>query len=454
VLNLALPLVISTAFWSLMWFIDRMFLMWYSSDAMSAALPAGMTHWALVCLPVGIASYVNSFVAQYQGAGRQSQIGLIVAQGVRLGWICGPIFLLAVPLAPYFFAGSGDVVRQEIIYFQVLAFGGGALVVTSARSAFYTGRGLTRVVMLVDIAGTLVNVVLDYLLIFGHFGLPEMGIAGAAWATVASHWFTAGVFWLLMRRRQEQEEFGLAAGNRFDAALFGRLIKFGLPSGLPLMIEAIAFSLLTRYVASLGVIEGAATALAFNVNALAFVPMIGLGIAVSTLVGQKLGEGQADLAARATWTAQSLALIYTLSFAALYTCVPGLFMLAHGAFANPAEFEPVRAITVILLRFVAAYCLLDALQIVFVGALKGAGDTRFIFVATTIISLGSVTIGRLGQVYFGWGLFGWWWVITAWISSLALVFLARFLQGHWRTMSVIEPEIVEPEPAQIEEVAA
>jgi len=439
VLYLALPLVISTAFWSVMWFIDRMFLFWYSSDSVAAALPSGMAHWALVCLPIGIASYVNSFVAQYHGAGRPQQIGLIVAQGVRLGWIMTPLFLLAIPLAPYFFTeGTPSVVRQEIIFFQILALGGGAVVLNSARSAFYTGRGLTWIVMLVDVAGTLVNTVLDYLLIFGHFGCPRMGIAGAATATVCASWFTAFIFWLLMRRKADRAEFGLDEGNRFDAALFWRLLKFGGPSGLPLLVEAVAFSLLTRYVAALGETEGTATALAFNVNALAFVPVIGLGIAVSTLVGQKLGEGRPDLAVRATWTAQQLAFIYTLAFAALYVFVPDLFLLAHAAGAKAEEFRAVRETTVILLRFVAVYCLLDALQVIFVGALKGAGDTRFIFVTASIISLGSIVIGRWGQIQFGWGLYGWWWVITAWICALALTYLCRFLQGRWKSMRVIE----------------
>ena len=442
VLSLALPLVISTAFWSLMLFVDRMFLLWYSQESMSAALPAGMTHWALICLPIGIASFVNSFVAQYHGARRPQQIGLIVAQGVWLGWVCTPLFLLAIPLAPWLFGDSvGDaVVREQVVYFQILALGGPATVIVSARSAFYTGRGLTRIVMLVEIGGTLVNIVLDYLLIFGKFGLPELGIAGAAWATVASHWFNAGVFWLLMRNRSERAEFGLDV-NRFDAGLFWKLLKYGGPSGLPLLVEAFAFAMLTRYVAGLGVTAGAATSLAFNVNALAFVPVIGLGIAVSTLVGQRLGEGRPDLAARATWTAQVLGLIYTLAFGALYVFVPDAFMMAHAAFADPEEFREVRETTVILLRFVALYCLLDALQMVFVGALKGAGDTRFIFAATSIISVGSVIIGRWGQVNLGWGLYAWWWVITGWIFSLAAVYFCRFMLGPWREMSVIEPEL-------------
>src|SRR5438093_1190587 len=81
VLAIALPLVVQTAFWSIMWFIDRMYLMWYSRDAMAASLPAGMFFWTMICFPQGIASFVNTFVAQYYGAGRHERIGPAVKQG-------------------------------------------------------------------------------------------------------------------------------------------------------------------------------------------------------------------------------------------------------------------------------------------------------------------------------------------------------------------------------------
>ncbi|MBC7857089.1 MAG: MATE family efflux transporter, partial [Pirellulaceae bacterium] len=166
----------------------------------------------------------------------------------------------------------------------------------------------------------------------------------------------------------------------------------------------------------------------------------GVSIAVSTLVGQKLGENRPELAARATWTSLVISLFYTSLFGLAYLLVPEFFLLAHGAFAQEAEFGRIRDLTIILLRFVTAYCIFDAMQLIFVGALKGAGDTFFILIATTTISLVFVTIGRLGQVYGQWGLFGWWWVLTAWLCTLAVVYLGRFLQGHWKAMRVIEHE--------------
>jgi MATE family multidrug resistance protein len=422
VLQIALPMMISTGFWSLQWFVDRMFLLWYSGDAMSAAFPAGMLHWTMICLLVGIASYVNTFVAQYYGARHRERIGLAVALGVRLSLLLTPLFLLSIPLAPLLLAQSGataEIGELSVQYFQILAFGAGGTVLSNALSSFYTGRGLTRVVMIVQGFATALNLVLDYLLIFGKLGFLEMGIAGAAWATVAAQWFSAAVFWLLMQRPAEREEFGLDDGNRFDGGLFWRLLWFGAPGALPLLIEAAAFSLLTVFVSRLGKVEAASTSLAFNVNAIAFIPVYGVSIAVGTLVGQKLGENRDDLAAKATWTSLALALVYTGFFAVLYVAVPEMFLAAHAAFSDPQEFAAVRATTVVLLRFVAAYCLFDAVQTVFVGALKGAGDTRFVLLATAVISITGVTAGRLVELGLDGGLYGWWWVLSGWLLPSA-----------------------------------
>ncbi len=444
VLTVAMPLIVSTAFWSLQWFIDRVFLMHHSTHEISAALPAGMLQWTLICLPMGIASYVTTFVAQYYGAQRPQKIGLAVAQGVRFGWVMTPVLLLAIPLAPQLLrwsAATPETFELQVVYFQYLTLGAGAVVLSNAMSSFYTGRGQTSTVMLVNIGGTLINIVGDYVLIFGHFGFPELGIKGAAIATVAANWFNVVVFWLLMQRPADRETYALHTGNRLDSDLMWRLLRFGGPSALPMLIEAGAFTILVMFVSRIGVIEGAATSMAFNVNAVAFIPVYGLGIAVTTLVGQHLGAERDDLAARATMTGLGIAAFYTLLFGMLYVGASDLFLLPFRTAENVDEFNQVRGVAVILLRFVAAYCMFDAVQVIFVGALRGAGDTRFVLLVTTIVSGTSITIGMLGQNYFGWGLYGWWWIMTGWIASLAVIYWFRFAQGKWRSMRVIEPDI-------------
>ena len=443
VLALALPLMISTFSTTLMTFTDRMFLLWYSKEAVAAALPAGVCLFSLVCLPLGIASYVNTFVAQYQGAGRPRRIGPIVWQGLWVGILTTPLWLAAIPLAPLLFQGHDPkVAALETSYFRILSLGAGAMVLAAAQSAFFTGRGATRVVMVVDMGAALLNAGLDYLWIFGILGFPEGGIEGAAWATIAAEWVRVAVYAAIMLRPVYRRTYQLAAGWRLDRRLMLRLCRFGGPGGLHWFMECTSFAVFIVLVGRLGVLELAATNLAFNINSVAWVPMLGLGIAVSTLVGQQLGRNQPDLAARGTWTALVIALIYMGGMSLLYVLAPDLFLFGHAAGTSPEEFGPLREIVVVLLRFVAAYCLFDALNMVFVSAIRGAGDMRFVLCTTLATSPMPLLGAWWGITFQGWGLLWCWIVITVWVCSLGLIYLARFLQGRWRHMRVIEPELL------------
>ena len=123
-----------------------------------------------------------------------------------------------------------------------------------------------------------------------------------------------------------------------------------------------------------------------------------------------------------------------------YVTVPDWFLMGHAAGTSAEVFGPLRATTVVLLRFVAAYCLLDALNVVFVSAIRGAGDMRFILWTTLVTSPPPLLATWWGVARQGWGLLWCWAVITAWVCSLGLIYLARFLQGRWQQMRVIEPE--------------
>ncbi len=279
VLLMALPLIVSTASWSVMHFVDRMFLLWHSTTAMAAAMPAGMLLFALACLPLGVASYVNTFVAQYEGAGRSERVGRCVWQGVWIGLGVAPLFLLSVPVAHWLFAAvghSGELLAAESAYYRVLAFGAGAMVISTALAAFFTGRGEMRVVMVVDSSASLLNGLLDYAWIFGHWGFPAWGIEGAAWATVVAQWGKVAVYALLVHRSVYRDKYQIVSGRVLDPNLLKRILRYGGPNGLQMVVEVAAFAILLLLVGRLGEEAMAATTLALNVNSLAFVPMLGI----------------------------------------------------------------------------------------------------------------------------------------------------------------------------------
>jgi MATE family multidrug resistance protein len=245
-----------------------------------------------------------------------------------------------------------------------------------------------------------------------------------------------------------RRRYGMAAGRRFDAALFRRLLRFGGPNGLQFLVEVAAFTLFILLVGRLGPLDMAATTLAFNVNAVAFVPMLGLGIGLSPWVGQQGGGGPPAVAARAAWTTMWMAWAYMGTMAALYVLVPDLFLWGHASGTPPERFYELRGITVVLLRFVAAYCLLDAMNVVFCSVLKGAGDTRFILWTNLLTAFPLVAVVWIGISRFGGGLIWCWIMVTLWICGLGCIYLLRYLQGRWRTMRVIEPEVVDEDEVE------
>jgi MATE family multidrug resistance protein len=407
-------------------------------------MPAAMLQFTLISFPLGVATYVNTFVAQYQGAGRPRQIGPVVWQGIWIGLLAIPLLSLTTPLARLYFQNAGHdpkVVVQETTYYGVLIYGSGAIVLAGALSAFFTGRGATRVVMAVDSTAAALNAVLAGLWIFGRGGFPRWEIAGAGAATVCAEWFRVVCYAALMLRPRYRL-YRLASGWRWNGALLRRLWRFGSPGGLQMLVECASFTLFITLVGSLGTENQAGTMLAFNVNSVAWVPMMGMGLAVSAMVGQQLGANRPELAARATWTAFVMAMVYMCTMSLFYVTVPGWFLMGHAAGMAPEQFAPLRDLVVVLLRFVAVYCLFDATNVVFMSAIRGAGDTRFVFWTALGTSLLPLGLAWLGIHYLGQGLLWCWTLITFWVCSAALIYLARFQQGKWRSMRVIEPEVV------------
>lgn len=438
----ALPLMVSTLSWTVMNFIDRVLLLWYSPDAVAAALPSGIFAFTVICFPLGVASYVSTFVAQYYGAGRTHRIGPVTWQGIWIGFAAVPAALAVVPFAPRLFAfgdNPATVVAMEIEYFTSLSFSGGAIVLSGALSAFFTGRGRVRTVMVVDTASAALNIVLDYVWIFGYAGFPEWGIAGAGWATTVALWAKTIAYFLLFWRPAERAAYDTWKGRGVDFPLLRRLFRFGAVSGLQMMLEVAAFALFTLLVGRLGTEALAATSLAFNVNNFAFMPVWGVGMAASTMVGRRLGENRPDLAARSTWSAMFWGLAYMGSVCLVYVAAPEIVLLPHRMKGDAVEFDRLRDTTFLLLRFVASFGLLDAVNVVLSGALKGAGDVRFVLVSSIAIAALGVG-GTWLALEQGGGLIGCWLVLTAWVAALAIAFVVRFLQGRWRTMRVIEPE--------------
>ena len=292
--------------------------------------------------------------------------------------------------------------------------------------------------MWVSIAAAAVNVVLDYTLIFGHWYMPRLGVAGAAWATVLAHTISAIIFLVLFFKAENRRKYATLSGYKPERDLFGRLLRYGFPSGVHFMLDVLSFTLFVTFVGRIDDVSLAATAIAFQINGLAFMPMLGFSTAVNTMVGQALGDDNPALAERSTYSAASMTLGYMAVLAIGYWFWPEVFMYPFAAQADAAEFARLRPVVVMLLRFVAFYCLFDTGNVIFTAALRGAGDTRFVMIFSVSLSWVMFIIPTYLCVRMGLGLKVVWSIMTAYICIVAMVFLLRFLGGKWKSMRVIE----------------
>ncbi len=442
-LEVAVPLIISSGSVSLMHVVDRIYLTWWSLDALAAALPAGLSFWAAISLPMGIAVYTNTFVAQYAGAGRKGKLVASVWQGAYLAVFAGLLLIGLIPFTAAIFAWMGHepaVQAFEVQYFSVMLYGAAPMMLAAVLSSFFSGRGRTRVVMAVNLLVALINVALDYVLIFGVDGLISPGgVRGAATATVIAQAMAAAIFaWLVVKACRE-DGYPLWEHWRFNRELAGRMLWYGLPNGVQFLVDISAFVVFIGFVGHVGKQELTATNLAFNINSLAFIPMMGLSTAVMTLVGQRIGEREPELAVRTTWLAFLLSSVYMMAWATLFLAVPDVVLAPYAAFAEIESFAEMRPTVVMLLRFIVLYSFFDAMLIVFGASVRGAGDTKFSmlfsFAAGWLLMVLPVWLAsRAGVLSLEFA----WWTVTLYIVVLGLGFLARFLRGHWKTMSVIE----------------
>jgi MATE family multidrug resistance protein len=454
-LRVAVPLILSSSFLTLQVTIDRILLSRWDKVAVAAAIPAALLYLTPFFLLQNIANYATTFVAQYTGAGRKQRVGPAIWQSLYFSLAAGIAFLGLVPLADQLVALMGhtaDVQIQEAAYFRCLCFAALPALIVASVNSFFSGRGETWVVLLNDAVGLLVNAGLAYVLIGGYsfagdWGIPALGIVGAGWATVAGSTTSAAVALVLFFRREYRFEYGL--GNwKFEGALFRRLMRFGFPNGLQWMLDLLAFTVFVALVGQLGVVDLAATNIAFSINTVGLLPMLGMGQAVGVLVGQHLGQNRPDLAARSTWTGFWLASVYICVVAVLYLLVPdALFSLFRGE--HETNVEAVARLVPVLLCFAAVYSVFDGLNIVFSFALRGAGDTRFVTIVALSLAWPCMVFPTWAALHYEWEapLYWAWGFASFYIIAEGVTFLGRFLAGNWKSMRVIEQAPPEVEPA-------
>jgi MATE family multidrug resistance protein len=370
VLRVALPLMVSSGTVSLVLFADRTMLLWHDGPSMSASMAAGNLFWVLICLPVGIVSMTGAIISQYIGAGEQDRIGGFLWQSVWLSLMTAPLFAFYAATSSWLFEFSGqpaNLITLESTYLRLLMLGAVGTVLETALSGLFSGTERTAVIMWVSVASAILNVLLDVILIFGVGPIPAWGIAGAAVASSISFWFKAICYGVLLLRPAMDRVYRLRSSLSFQPRLIGTLLFYGFPTGLMYLTESGGFTVIVLRIGAIGDVPLRATTMAINFNMIAFIPLIGVSIAASVLVGRHLLQSGPARAALSVYAALGVGLIYSVAWMIGYLVFPGTMMSLYQLQAQGAESLEAIAIAQGLLRFVAIYVVFDAIQLILSG---------------------------------------------------------------------------------------
>ena len=435
ILGLASPIIASMASFTVMGFVDTWMVSLVGTAEVAAAMPGAIIAFTITALPLGMTRCVSTFAAQAIGRGDPRGGAAFAWQGIHFGLIVGMACLLLLPFAAIFFSLFGhepEVVLLEVDYFRVRVWGIGLSVIIGALSGFFYGIHRPRIPLIGVLTANVTNVVLNYVFIFGHWGAPRLGLAGAGLAMVLSFVVQIGVLLSFFLSASYCTEFSTRTAWRPDWTRMRQLLHIGWPAGAQSAIDVLGWGLLIiMLVGRFGKEHLAASNIAIQYMMISFMPAMGLSQALSALVGRYIGEGKLETAVQRVFEALFLCLVYV--------GLMGVFFFIF-RFSLIAVFstEPlVIQLGANILLCAVAFQLFDGLGITFFGALRGAGDTHWPAGFTVLVLIAVFTPLSLGSVaYTNLESLGPWLAGTVNVILLGLGFWWRFAQGTWREIDI------------------
>lgn len=387
ILGLVWPLALGMVNNAVLQFTDRAFLAHESMASLEAVLPASMLALITLGFFQSVVAYAGTFVAQYFGAGRPAMCRRCYHAGMCIAALSGVVMIAMLPLGDWVFesfARGADVIARQKAYYGICTAGGFFLFAQMAVQSYFTGLGKTRIVLWANILGNALNVALDPLFIFGWsaVGMPALGISGAAYATVLA----TAVQWAILAVAAFRKEPPSGPFEDSLPVLMWRIVRFGVPAGIYSVLNIVSFTIFVFFTGRVGHVEAAVSNACFSVNYLLLAPMEGFALGAATLVGQAQGRGDSAAALRDGTRTMKLgvAVVAVLSLMTIVFHEPILSIFASkvGA-ADAAQFQSLGFRLFVLM---VAWQLFDAADVVILGALRGAGDSKFVMWWMLIVS--------------------------------------------------------------------
>ncbi len=410
----------------------------YRAEALAAMSVGNTLSWAALVFGMGVLTAADPLLSQATGASDDDGYARVLLRSLWLAVLLAlPAMALLLPADTLllWLGQRPELVPDAAAYARINTLGFLPFLWFHALRQGLSARGSLRPQVVTILLGNLLNAGADWVLIFGHLGLPELGVHGAAWATVCCRWLMAlcllGLGWRTLGPALRTALQPLHRARALAWRGLGRLLRLGLPVGAQFALEMGVFAATALLVATFGDAEAGGHQVAIQLASMSFMVPLGLGSAAAVRVGWAIGRNDAAAARRSAGMALAIGALVMAGFAALFLLLPR--PLAHLFTDQPG----VLAQAALLLPIAGVFQLGDGVQVVAIGCLRGAGDTRSPVLCNVV---GFWVLGLpLGCVFgfsLGHGPQGLWWglVVGLWAVALALLVVvrARFSGEHVR----------------------
>lgn len=427
-LQLAMPVVVGMVASFSMNFVDTLMAGRLPDKEIAlAGIATGGAIWSAVLMFVlGVLMALQPVVAQLDGSGNRSEGGAVARQGMWIALAVSLPFVLVLlsgGLMLQWMAVGNDIVPTAVKYMSALSWGAPAICLLLMLRFFSEGSGHTRPTMYMGLLGIVLNVPLNYVLMFGKLGFPELGAQGCGYATSLVIWAQLAMMFFYVRWHGHFREFELFKHWDWPQWLqISRLLKIGLPIGTGIFVEGSLFIGAALLIARLGALPASAHLIAINFSALMFMVPLGLASAVTTRVGNALGRGEPEAARYAGMIGVVMVLFTQTISASIMLLIPELIVRIY---TNDAA---ITAIAVSLLFYSAIFQYADGIQICAAAALRGLKDTLVpMYINIISFFLVGLSVGYYLTFNREMGPAGMWIGMIVGLTFGAILLMGRFL---------------------------
>ena len=375
----------------------------------------------------------TAVIARYRGQQNQEKARQIFRQMLILNLFIGALFMLVgLNFAEFlirFMSGGGvgeQAVQEAVRYLKIQMYGFVPLALTFTITAALRGVGDSKTPMIYNTVANVVNVIMNYALIYGNFGCPELGVAGASWATVIGQTVAFVIAVVVAFSGKNYIHFEISKIPQMDLRAMGSVLNIGFPAMVEQLFMRMGIIIFSRAVAGLGDTLYATHQICMSVQAMSFMMGQAFSNAATTLIGQSLGKRREDMAVIYMKQVRRMGLIVSIVVGALII----LFNRTIVGFYNTNE-EVIAAGSGILV-LIALSQPLQSSQFIVSGGLRGAGDTKYTAFVVMITTLGVRSVLAVLTVsVLDWGLWGAWIALMADQILRTLLVVARYNAGKW-----------------------